>query len=186
MRLDSCYSAGYAAPSPRGSLPADHTPVPSTGSTVYRMIWPRPNMPLSVPRTTSTLWPSSRRPSTVSSGMPSSTLTVQSKSSSRSGRPAMMQTRGASSVCCGERRATSWPRSTWTWPCGCMKPPMTPKALCSDPSAWFVAMAGMMVWYGLLRGVSRFGWSASRLKLAPRFCSVKPQPWGMMQVPKPP
>ncbi|KAG7149507.1 hypothetical protein HYQ46_001581 [Verticillium longisporum] len=112
-------------------------PVSSSGSTVWRIICPRPNSPLSLPVSTLTLWPSFFRPSIVSAGMPSSTLTFQSKS---------MHTRGASRACCGLRPPTSWPSSTWTWPCGCMKPPMTPKALCSDPSARLVTMPGMMVW----------------------------------------
>ncbi len=62
---------------------------------------------------------------------------------------------------------------------------MTPKTECKLPSLRFVTSPGMMVWYGLFRGASTFGWLESRLKLAPRFCRVKPQPRGMMAVPKP-
>ena len=48
--------------------------------------------------------------------------------------------------------------STWTWPWGCIEPPMTPKDSQGLPS--LVTNAGMMVWKGRLFGPIRSGLSA--------------------------
>ena len=43
---------------------------------------------------------------------------------------------------------------TCAWPCGCMSPPISPKAISGCPS--LVTNAGMMVWNGRLPGSSEF------------------------------
>lgn len=47
-------------------------------------------------------------------------------------------------------------------PCGCIYPPIHPKAAVRLPSV-SVIIPGMMVWYGLLRGASVLGWLGSRM-----------------------
>lgn len=37
-------------------------------------------------------------------------------------------------------------RRIWTWPCGCMNPPMLEKVAKRSPEAARVARPGMMVW----------------------------------------
>eukprot|EP00049_Salpingoeca_infusionum_P007822 m.126597 g.126597 ORF g.126597 m.126597 type:complete len:89 (+) comp13837_c0_seq2:602-868(+) len=67
----------------------------------------------------------------------------------------------------------------------CINPPMTPNDAYSDPSFSFVAMPGMMVWYGRLPGAKQFGCASSREKLSPLFCRVNPQPCGTIPEPNP-
>ena len=64
-----------------------------------------------------------------------------------------------------------------------MKPPMLVRLAKSAPP--LSTIAGMMVWKGRLPPTSAFGCSGSRAKLEPRFCKLKPQPWGTIAVPKP-
>jgi len=56
-------------------------------------------------------------------------------------------------------------------------PPITPNVEYSSP-AGSVASAGMIVWKGRLLGPRQLGWLGSKMKLWPRFWSVKPQPSG--------
>ena len=60
------------------------------------------------------------------------------------------RSRGASPASCRFIPKSIMFTSTWTCPCGCMSPPITPKLISGWPSR--VMNAGMMVWKGRLPG----------------------------------
>ena len=73
--------------------------------------------------------------------------------------------------------------STWTWPCGCIPPPITPKASHGLPSC--VAKPGISVWKGRLPGAYVLAWFGSRVKSCPRSWNMKPNPGTLMPLPIP-
>ena len=63
--------------------------------------------------------------------------------------PVVTCQRGPSSAACGFWAKSMNREATWRWPCGCMNPPITPKAMSgsSTPASVLRVMkAGMMVW----------------------------------------
>ena len=74
----------------------------------------------------------------------------------------------------GESPPSTSAGTTWAWICGCASPPMEPTTTHGRPSRRI--MAGMSVWSVRFRGARRFARDGSRLKYAPRFCSMSPWP----------
>src|SRR5581483_11547348 len=125
----------WTPPSARRSLPPVSRP-----SASRRITCPRPNSARSKPDTPATSGcPRPRRPSTVEGGSPASRCTRDSEPST-----GCTQNRGRSTTACGSRRSSASPTTTWTWPWGCMNPPMTPNGPNSEPSSR-VSRPGMIV-----------------------------------------